>query len=174
MDMLTALLGSEGGRRHDYEDFIERFDHGRPWEEIPDEEAAERYREVAAAAPADVYEESAAEAFARLTPRERREFVEWLRQRSPGREIAYADTDEDGIPDRFEDPRELARETAHLQQQQPDLLQQLLGGGAALGFGAPSAGAGGVGAAFANPVAKAVFAGIAAMVARRVLGGMIR
>ena len=162
MDLLNNILGAGGQGRQGYEDFIQRYDKGRPWDGIADDEAARRYREVAVQAPPDVFEDSAADAFERLDPQERREFARWLRERSGaqgGGGATYFDTDRDGIPDKYEDPRELARETSRLQREQPGILDQLLGKG-------------GTGGTFDNPIAKAAFAGIAAMVAQRVMGGM--
>jgi len=58
-----------------------------------------------------------------------------------------------------QDPRELARVTARLRQQQPGGLGSLLGGG----------GGGGMGDMLGNPLAKAALAGIAAVAVKKMM-----
>lgn len=41
------MLSGSGGRRQEYEDFVQRFERGAPWEGIDDDEAQRRYEEVA-------------------------------------------------------------------------------------------------------------------------------
>ncbi len=72
------------------------------------------------------------------------------------------DFNQDGIDDRFQDPNYLAQVTGRMDQQQPGLLGQLLGGA--------GGGAGGQGA-LANPIAKAALAGIAAVAMKKMMGG---
>ncbi len=76
------------------------------------------------------------------------------------------------------DPQSLAQMTTNVHQQTPDLLGSLLGGGGmggALG-GLLGGGGGGMGGALdgsggGNPVMKAALGGIAAMAAKRMMGG---
>ncbi len=65
--LLQGLLGG-GAQRQEYEDFTQRYEQGAPWDGISDQEAYERYQTVAGRIPPDVYQESAAEAFSRLSP----------------------------------------------------------------------------------------------------------
>ncbi len=56
----------------------------------------------------------------------------------------------------------LAQVTSRMEQQQPGILGQLLGGGGA---------GGGAGNMLDNPLAKAALAGVAAMAVKRMMGG---
>lgn len=183
MDLLGNLLGG-GQQRDDYQDFVRRYDQGDPWDGISDDEAVNRYRQVAQQAPPDVYQESAQQAFSRLTPQQRREFAQHLQQRAQQQGYRDQDLDGDGVADRLEDAGSLARVTTRMHQQQPNLLEQLLGGGGGgagqmtgasrmggLGGLGGSGSGGGAAGMLGNPLAKAAMAGIAAMVASKVLGG---
>ena len=65
MGLLQGLLGSQ---REEFDDFVNRYDQGAPWDGISQEEAVSRYQQVATQVPPDVYEQSAEEAFSRLSP----------------------------------------------------------------------------------------------------------
>ena len=69
MDLLNHLLG--GPQRPEYENFVDRYEQGDPWDGIADDEAVQRYQQVAPRLAPDVYEQSAEEAFRRLTPEQR-------------------------------------------------------------------------------------------------------
>jgi len=183
MSIFEQLLG--GNKRQEYEDFGRRYETGAPWDGIPDDEAMNRYQEVATRVPPDVYQSSAEDAFNRLSPQERREFARYLQSRAREQGVAsqFEDLDRDGVDDRLQDPRELARVTSRMEQQQPGILGQLLGGGGggglggvlggALGGGGSAGGFGGSGGGqiFSNPIAKAAVLGITAMAAQRLMGG---
>lgn len=81
MDMLSQLLGG-GQSRQQYQDFVNRYDQGAPWDGISDREAADRYQQVAPRLSPDTYQESAEAAFARLTPEQRRQFGQYLQQQA--------------------------------------------------------------------------------------------
>jgi hypothetical protein len=159
MGLLQGLLGSQ---REEFDDFVNRYDQGAPWDGISQEEAVSRYQQVATQVPPDVYEQSAEEAFSRLSPQQRVQLGQYLRRQGRERNLPVADFDQDGIEDRFQDPRQLARMTSQIDQRQPGLLGQLLGGGG---------GTGGQGGMLENPIAKAALAGIAAMAVKRMAGG---
>jgi hypothetical protein len=143
MDMLQNVIGSLGGDQPDkLRDFAQRYQAGRPDEGYSDQEASESYGQLATRLATDEYEQSAEAAFSRLSPDQRRQFGEWLRERTGG-QVTPADT-----------PRDLAQATARVQQEQPNLLQQAFGEGGAL----------------SNPIAKIAVAGIAAMAAQRLFG----
>lgn len=148
MDLLNDLLG--GDQRQEYDDFVQRYERGNPWDDISDDEAGRRYREVAPRLPADEYESSAEAAFKQLTPEQRAEFGRWLQtqERESGMDPDQRD---------YTDPHELALETRRVQQEQPGILEQMLGGG----------GGGGI---LANPIAKAALGGIAAVAMRKMMG----
>ena len=153
LDFLQNLLGG-GQQRQGYQDFINRYQQGAPHEGYTNQEVVERYNQVAPQLPADVYQESAEQAFARLSPEERMQFGQWLQQRAQQQNVTLPQA---GGNPQWQDPQVLARTTTQLQQQQPDILSQLLGGHS--------------GTALDNPLAKAALAGIAAMAAQRILGG---
>ena len=157
------MLGG-GQQRQEYHDFVNRYDQGPPWTGISDREAVSRYQQVATRLPPDMYQQSAEEAFARLSPQERQEFARYLQQRSQQQGLDFPDFNQDGIDDRYQDPRMLAQVTSRMEQQQPGLLGQLLGGGG-------SGGSGGGGNMLDNPLAKAALAGVTAMAVKRMMGG---
>ena len=154
MSFLENLMGG-GQQRQEMQDFVNRYDQGAPWTGISDQEAVSRYQQVAPQLPPDVYQQSAQEAFARMSPQERLQFGQHLRQRAQQQNVHIPDINRDGIDDRLQDPRYLAQVTGQLHQQQPDLLGQLVGG---------------AGQVMGNPVAKAALAGIAAMAVKRMMG----
>lgn len=161
MDFLQQIMGGRGDEREQYRDFVERYGRGAPWEGISDREAYDRYEQVAPRLPRDEYVSSATEAFARLSPDERREFGRFLQERASQRGVSFSDYNGDGMDDRYQDPRYLAQMTGRVREEQPGLLEQVLGGGGGRGDG---------GSMLSNPIAKAAMAGIAAMAVKRVMG----
>jgi hypothetical protein len=154
MDILNNILGNPE-KRSQYDDFIGRYQQGSPYDGIDDDEAVQRYEEITPNLSDTDYEESAEAAFSKLSPEERREFANYMRQRAQQKGIT--DFDGDGIDDRLEDPRELARRTSQLRRQDPNILEQLMGKG-------------GTGGPLDNPIAKVAFAGIAAFAASKLMG----
>lgn len=163
MDLLQNLLGG-GQQRREFEDFMGRYDQGSPYDGISGEEAYNRFQQVAPQLPPDMFEDSARDAFGRMSPQERMQFGQLLRQRAQQQNYQFPDMNQDGIDDRYQDPSYLAQMTGRMQRQQPGLLGQLLGGGQ------QSVG-GGLGDMLSNPLAKAALGGIAAMAVRRMMSG---
>jgi len=159
LDFLQNLLGG-GQQRQEYGDFVNRYDQGPPHEGYSNQEVLNRYSQVAPQLPPDVYQQSAQEAFARMSPQERQEFARYLQQRSQQQGLNFPDFNQDGIDDRYQDPQKLAAVTSRMEQQQPGILGQLLGGGG-----------GGAASMLDNPLAKAALAGVTAMAVKRMLGG---
>ena len=157
MGLFESLLGG-GQQRQEFDDFANRYDQGAPWDGISDDEAYNRYQQVAPHLPPDVYQQSAEQSFSRLSPQQRMEFGRYLRQRSQQQGFQVPGLD---MEDRYEDPRHLASVTSQLDQQQPGILGQLLGGGG---------GGGGMGGMLSNPIGKAALSGIAAMAVRQMSG----
>ena len=160
MDLLDRVLGTPE-KRAEYQDFIERYDRGSPYDSIDDREALDRYQQVTPELSRDQYRDSASETFSRLSPEERAEFSQWLRTRTSAQGVSVPDYDlnDDGIDDRAQkDPGELAEMTTRVREQQPSIFEQILGKG-------------GTGGAFDNPIAKIAIAGIAAMAASKLMGG---
>ena len=152
---ISDLLGGE--KRQDYDDFVERYDQGEPWEGIDEDEARTRYDEVSSNLSDDDYELSAREAYERLGPDQRRELARMLRQQGRQQNVDLGEFDADD-DDRLADPQQLARMSRHVRKQKPGGLGALLGGGG---------GGGGIGGLLGNPAAKAALAGVAAMAAKR-------
>lgn len=146
-----------------YRDFIDRYQRGG--EGISEQEAAARYREVAPQLPPDAYEQSAQEAFARMSPEQRAEFGRYLATQQ-GRD--FVDLNQDGIDDRLQDPEYLAKTTSRVHKEEPGLLDQLLGSG---GGGHHTGGSSTGGSIMGSPLAKGVLGGIAAYGIARLLGG---
>jgi hypothetical protein len=166
MGILDELRG--GQRKKDFQDFVKRYDQGHPSEGYSDEEVLEKYKDVAHAVPADQYARAAQEALARLSPEERAALVRMMQERAQAQNVQ--------LPERMEsNPKDLGQVFTDLHQT-PGRLRDLLGGGAPTprqAQAAPDAG-GGLGSLagmLSSPLAKAALAGIAAMVARRVMRG---
>lgn len=170
MDLLQNILGGGQGRQQ-FQDFANRYDQGSPYDGISGDEAYQHYQQVAPHLPPDVYQDSARDAFSRMSPQDRVQFGQMLRQQSRQQNHNFPDLDGDGVDDRFQDPNYLAQVTGRMQQQQPGLLGQLLGGGGMQQMGGGMMGGGGAGSMLNNPLAKAALGGIAAMAVKRMMGG---
>jgi len=163
MNFLQNIFGN-GQSEQDYRDFVNRYEQGSPHEGYSDDEVLNRYQQVSRQLPSDVYQESAQEAFSRMSPQERMQFGQYLQQQARGQNYDFPDLNGDGVDDRFQDPNYLAQATGRIHQQQPDLLGQLFGG-AAQNFGGGQSG----GNIFSNPLAKGAMAGIAAMAVKKLM-----
>ena len=97
MNFLENIMGGQPQKRQQYQDFVSRYDQGPPWEGIDDDEAVERYEEVAPHLPPDVYEESAYEAFQRMSPQERRQLAQYLRQQTRQQNFNFPALVQDGM-----------------------------------------------------------------------------
>jgi hypothetical protein len=84
----------------------------------PDEAAIERYRYMLRTAPPETVEQAHAEAFAKLTPEQRRKVLADLSAEVPAAERATSD-----------DPRALARMATRAEMRQPGTMERALGGG---------------------------------------------
>jgi hypothetical protein len=94
-----------------------------------DEQALERYRYMLRTAPPDTLEQAHAEAFAKLTPEQRRLLLAELGKSAPPNErAAVAATSPD-------DPQALARVATRAEMRQPGLMERTLGG-SGMGLGA--------------------------------------
>ena len=117
--------GGYGDRRGGVQDSV----RGR---RSPDEEAIARYRYLLETAPPERIEEAHAEAFARLTPEQRRQVLTELARSSGER-----------VPD--DSPRSLARAATRLEMRRPGSLMTAFGGGMGGGYGRGGLGMGGMG-----------------------------
>ena len=162
MGILDEMLG--GGQLQDmFRDFVKRYEQGHPADGYSDQEVVDRYREVAHAVPPDQYAQAAQEALARLSPEERAEFVKMLQERAKTRGVA--------LPQQVgTEPSDLGQVVTDLHEK-PGQLRDILGAESQ-----PRSGSGSspLTSILASPVAKAALAGIAAMIARRVMRGPAR
>jgi hypothetical protein len=88
-----------------------------------DQQAIERYRYMLRTAPPDDIERAHEEAFARLTPDQRRAVLDELAQRLPPSEIGG------------DDPRSLARTATRAEMREPGMMERTFGGSGAPGLG---------------------------------------
>jgi hypothetical protein len=91
--------------------------------EPTDEQALERYKYMLATAPPEEIERAHEEAFARLTPEQRRQALQALAQYVPPEEI------------RGDDPASLARAATRAEVRQPGTIERAWGGNAGFGLG---------------------------------------
>lgn len=163
MNFLESIFGGNKEVEKDYRDFVKRYEQGSPSEGYSDQEVYDRYQNVSRQLPPDVYQESAEEAFSRMTPQERTQFGRYLQQQTRQQNLNFPDLNQDGIDDRLQDPRYLAQATGRIHQQQPDMLSQIFRGAAGSLMG------GQAGNIFSNPLAKGAMAGIAALAAQKLM-----
>ena len=90
----------------------------------PDEVAVERYRYMLRTAPPETIEQAHAEAFAKLTPEQRRKVLTDVSAELPPAERATSD-----------DPRSLARMATRAEMRNPGTMERTLGGGRGAGMG---------------------------------------
>jgi len=96
----------------------------------PDEAAVERYRYMLRTAPPETIEQAHAEAFAKLTPEQRRKVLADVSSELPPAERATSD-----------DPRSLARMATRAEMRNPGTMERALGGGrGGMGMGGMIAG----------------------------------
>ena len=97
----------------------------------PDEAAIERYLYMLRTAPPETIEQAHEEAFAKLTPEQRRQALQRLAEAVPPEERQLL----------RDDPRSLARAATRTEIREPGVLHRIFGGGAgASGFGGMFAG----------------------------------
>ena len=159
MGILDELL-TGGQRQKEYRDFIDRYERGSPSEGYSDEEVLKRYGEVSHVVPTEDYARAAQEALSKLSPEERAAFIKMLQDRAAARGVTL--------------PRQVAREPKDLGRvltdlhKKPGQLRDVLGGEAAQTQG-QTPGSSPITDILKSPMAKAVLAGIAAMVVKGVM-----
>ena len=159
MGILDELLGG-GQRQKDYKDFVDRYEQGDPSEGYSDQEVLKRYGEVSHAVPPDQYAQAAQEALGKLSPEDRAEFLKMLQERAAARGVK--------LPGKVaSDPKDLGKVLTDLHEK-PGQLRDILGGGQPQG---QAPGSNPLINILKSPQAKAVLAGIAATVVKRVRQG---
>ena len=161
MGILDDLLGNEQLQKQ-YKDFVKRYEQGDPSEGYSDQEVLKRYGEVSHSVPPDQYAQAAREALGKLTPEERAAFVKMLQERAAARGIK--------LPREVSDPKDLGQVLTDLHNK-PGQLRDILGAGQPQG---QAPGSNPIIDMLSSPQAKAVLAGIAAMVVKRVTQGSSR
>ena len=160
MGMLDELLGG-GQIQKEYRDFVNRYEQGDPSEGYSDQEVLKRYGEVSHAVPPDQYAQAAQEALSKLSPEDRAEFLKMLQERAAARGVM--------LPGKVaSDPKDLGKVLTDLHEK-PGQLRDILGPGDGQLQGQAS-GSNPIGDMLSSPMAKAVLAGIAAMVVKRMTG----
>lgn len=157
MDKLNQFFGQDTNREDEYRDFERRYREDP--DSISDEEAARRYREMAQHDDMNDMDDPDTEAeyeraFSRMSPDERRELARRYQDASRDSSSSFNGYRDDYDDNRASSPRELGRMTRQASQQDPNLLEGLLG------QGSPLTSTGG----------KIAMAGLAALAARKFLG----
>jgi hypothetical protein len=164
MGILDELIGG-GQRQKEYRDFVDRYEQGDPSEGYSDQEVLKRYGDVSHAVPPDQYAQAAIEALGKLSPEERAAFVKMLQQRAAARGVA--------LPGQVApEPKELGEVLTDLHGKPGQLRDILVSGDAQPQEQAQPSNP--IIDILASPQAKAVLAGIVAMVFKRVMQGSSR
>jgi hypothetical protein len=159
MGILDELLTGGQGQK-DYKDFVDRYEKGKPSEGYSDQEVLKRYGEVSHAVPPDQYAQAAQEALSKLSPEERAAFVKMLQDRAAARGVTLP-------PKVAPEPKELGQVLTDLHKK-PGQLRDMLGAGPAQSQ-QQAPGPNPITDILQSPMAKAVLAGIAAMVVKGVM-----
>lgn len=138
MGIFDKLLGKDDGpERQAPQEPNRRPTEGRPVGGSGDAQAIERYRYLLKTAPPEAIEQAHEEAFAQLSPEQRRTLLEQLRSDAPEYERGAATSTTD-------DPRNLAKLATRAEMRQPGTLERVFGGAGAgrggIGFGGLLAG----------------------------------
>jgi hypothetical protein len=161
MGILDELTGG-GQRQKEYRDFVNRYEQGDPSDGYSDQEVLTRYGDVSHAVPPDQYAQAAIEALGKLSPEERAAFVKMLQQRAEARGV--------GLPRQVApEPKELGQVLTDLHGK-PGQLRDILSGDSPEQPQRSNP----IIDILGSPQAKAVLAGIAAMVVKRVMQGSSR
>jgi hypothetical protein len=161
MGILDELLGG-GQRQKDYRDYIDRYEKGKPSDGYSDKEVLDRYAEVSHAVPPSDYAQAATEALGKLSPEDRAAFLKMLQERAAARGV---DLPRQAAPD----PKDLGQVLTDLHKKPGQLRDILIGGDAQPQEQAPQSNP--IIDMLSSPQAKAVLAGIAAMVVKRMMQG---
>lgn len=177
MNLLQQILG--GGQQQDYQDFVNRYEQGPPYQGVSHDEALNRYQQIAPHLPPNAYEQAAQQSFSQLTPQQRVQLGQYLIQSAQQQGVnlpAVNQLQQGGgganLGSLLQDTGFLAQLVGGMHQQQPGLVSQLLGAAMSGGMGGMSGGqaSGGQANMLDSPIAKAALAGIAAMAAKQFLG----
>jgi hypothetical protein len=119
---------------------------------------------VSHAVPTEQYAQAAQEALGKLSPEEREEFLKMLQERAAARGVK--------LPGKVaSDPKDLGKVLTDLHEK-PGQLRDILGGGSLdrPQAQAPAPGSNPITDMLSSPIAKAVLAGVAAIVVKNMMG----
>jgi hypothetical protein len=137
MGIMDRLMGRDDERRRPDSSAKRSIPGDPPATALTDEQAIARYRYMLKTAPPETIEQAHEEAFAKLTPAQRRIVLEQLGAAMPAHERAAG-----GAPS--DDPQTLARMATRAEMRQPGTMERLFGGGGGRaggpGFGSMLAG----------------------------------
>jgi hypothetical protein len=122
MGLLDSLLGGAQGQAT--QDFLKRYEQGG---QVSAEEAEQHYGRVTSGMAGDDYREAAEQALSRLSPDQRAELLSHLQGQARSQDVNFPGLHE-AQP---HDTGGLASLFSAMHQQQPGMLQRLLGGGGA-------------------------------------------
>jgi hypothetical protein len=132
---------------------------GSPHEGYTEQEAQQNYQQIAPQLPPEQYQQAAQQTFEQMSPQEREQFAQYVHQQAQQQGVNIPGMNA-GQYQQYQDPGTLAQMTGQLHQQQPGMLQRLLGGG--------NSGLDGM-----SPLAKMALGGIAAMAVKNLVGGKL-
>jgi len=155
MDVLKNIFG--GGTPDNYEQRAQQYQQSYQSGQmggLNDQDVAQRYQQTLQYAPPEVLQQAHEEAFSRLSPQEQQQIVNHLQQahNDPNQPFQYPQFNNGG--QQGYSPSQMGGMMRQAQQQQPDLLQNMLGQGGAL----------------SSPMAKMAMAGVAAIAAQHLMG----
>ena len=132
LEKLGDFFNQDPKRQQDYQDFQRRYQENP--EQLSDAEAAQRYREMMAHAGDDQAEQNDQEAqqayedaFGKLPERDRRALAERYREATQDDSRPYQGYQQNQDLAQASSPKELGRMTRKAAQQDPDLLEQVVG-----------------------------------------------
>lgn len=154
MDILQNIFG--GGNPDNHQQRSQQYQQGYQrgnFDDMDDQEVFDRYQRTVQHAPPDVLAQAHEEAFNRLPPQEQQQIFDRFRQANndPSQPFQYPQLNQQG--GQF-GPRDMGPMVQQAQRQQPDLLQQAFGQGGML----------------SSPMGKMAMAGVAAVVASKMMG----
>ncbi len=156
MDVLKNIFG---GSPDNYEQRAQQYQQGYQsgqgqYANLDPQEVASTYQRTVQYAPPEVVQQAHEQVFSQLPPEAQQQIVNQFQRahNDPNQAFQYPGFNNGG--QQAYSPAQMGGMVRQAQQQQPDLLQQVLGPGGAL----------------SNPVAKMAMAGVAAMAAQRLMG----
>lgn len=124
MGLLDELTGG-GQSQQDYQDFVNRYDQGAPYDGISEDEAQQRHAEMAQQLSSDDYQQAAEGAFGNLSAEDRSQLGQQLADHAQN--LGVDSSQIEGVTQG--DPTSMGQLAGMLHGQSPGLLGEVLGGG---------------------------------------------